>query len=162
MQAPVASNEIGVDTIDTDAEPENPPLRESEEETFEFDLFYARFSLLSDGIMTSLAMLVSQGWQMYLVAAILPLAAGTGSASKGTILQMIPSNERVDALAGITLVENIARLSTTAVFGLAFAALADVGKSYLIFGCNGAVALVGFVVLCLSRFPPEGSRRTEP
>jgi MFS family permease len=159
--APISPNQIGpVDPMDNDNEPTNPPPRESEE-TFAFDLLYARVSLITDGILTGLAMLVSQGWQMYLIAAILPLAAGTGSASKGTILQMIPSNERVDALAGITLVENIARLSTTAVFGLVFAALAEVGKSWVVFGCNAAVALVGFIVLCLSRFPPEGSRRAD-
>lgn len=54
---------------------------------------------------------------MYLVAAVLPFAAGTGSASKGTILQMVgsgaSSSERTDALAGVSLVENMARLSTS-------------------------------------------------
>lgn len=160
-EVPIAPNEIGpIDSMDNDAEPINPPPPE-EEETFEFDLFYARASLFTDGLLTGLAMFVSKGYQMFLVAAILPLAAGTGSASKGTILQMIPSHERVDALAGITLVENIARLSTTAVFGLAFAALAEVNTIWAIFGCNSAIALVGFIVLCLSRFPPEGSRRPD-
>jgi hypothetical protein len=150
------------ETVDP-LENEEPPNPEptNEQETFAFDLFYARFSLLLDGILTGLAVFVSKGWQMYLVAVLLPFAAGTGAASKGSILQMLPNSERVDALSGITLVENIARLSTTAVFGLAFAALAEIGQSHLTFVCNAAVALLGFVVLLLSRFPPEGSCRIE-
>ncbi|KAH6867979.1 major facilitator superfamily domain-containing protein [Alternaria rosae] len=150
------------ETVDP-LESEEPPNPEptNEQETFAFDLFYARFSLLLDGILTGLAVFVSQGWQMYIVAVMLPFAAGTGAASKGSILQMLPNSERVDALSGITLVENIARLSTSAVFGVAFAALAEAGQSHLTFICNAAVALLGFVVLLLSRFPPKGSRRIE-
>jgi len=146
-----------VDPIENE-EPPNPEPT-NEQETFAFDLFYARFSLLLDGILTGLAVFVSQGWQMFLVAVLLPCAAGTGAASKGSILQMLPNSERIDALSGITLVENIARLSTTAVFGFAFAALAEIGQSHLTFVCNAAVALLGFVVLLFTRFPPKGSRR---
>lgn len=87
------------------------------QQTFAFDLTYTRFSLLADGALTLLCSFVQDGWQMYLVAAILPFASGTGSASKGTILQMLggsaTSSERTDALAGISLVENMARLSTS-------------------------------------------------
>lgn len=155
---PISPNEI--ETVDPmeNEEPPNPPLHD-QQETFAFDLYYARFSLLLDGILTGLAVFISEGWQMYIFAVLLPFAAGTGAASKGSILQMLPSNDRVDALGGITLVENVARLSTTAVFGLAFAALAEVGKSHLTFVINAAVALLGFTVLLFSRFPPEGSRR---
>ncbi|EMD87193.1 hypothetical protein COCC4DRAFT_75844 [Bipolaris maydis ATCC 48331] len=148
-----------VDPLENEEPPNPEPI--NKQETFTFDLFYARFSLLLDGILTGLAMFVSQGWQMYLVAVFLPFSAGTGAASKGTILQMLPESDRVDALSGITLVENIARLSTTAVFGLAFAALAEIGKSYLTFVCNAAVAFLGFLVLLFSRFPPKGSCRVE-
>jgi MFS family permease len=110
----ISAGEIEVtDALDTEAEPLLPTERNSEEETYEFDLVYARFSLLADGILIGLAVFVSKGWQMYILAALLPLAAGTGSSCKGTILQMIPSSERVDALSGITLVENVARLSTS-------------------------------------------------
>jgi hypothetical protein len=152
------------DPMDADTEPLNPPPRENEEETFAFDLFYARCSLVVDGILTGLCVFVSEGWQMYIVALLLPLGAGTGSASKGSILQMIPSKDRVDALSGITLVENVARLSTSkcpllsfyttlkrnltrtvSVFGFVFAALAEVGKTHLVFLCNAGVALVGFI-----------------
>jgi hypothetical protein len=158
---PASPNEIGpIDTMDNDVEPNGPPQPE-ETQTFAFDLMYARFSLLLDGAMTGLAVFVSQGYQLYIVAALLPVAAGTAAASKGTILQMLPNSQRVDALSGITLVENIARLSTTAVFGLVFAALAEAGKIPLVFVCNAAVALLGFTVLLFSRFPPSGSRRVD-
>lgn len=87
------------------------------EQTFTFDLTYTRFSLIADGCLTLLCSFVREGWQMYLVAAVLPFAAGTGSAAKGTVLQMVgssaSSHERTDALAGVSLVENMARLSTS-------------------------------------------------
>ncbi|RAR13442.1 MFS general substrate transporter [Stemphylium lycopersici] len=118
-----------VDPLENEGAPNLEPAKE--QETFAFDLFYARFSLLLDGILTGIAVFVSEGWQMYLLAVLLPFAAGTGAASKGSVLQMLPESDRVDALSGITLVENIARLSTTAVFGLAFAALAEIGQSHL-------------------------------
>lgn len=155
------SEETGpIDPQDNDSEPDTPQ-RHEKKQTFAFDLMYARFSLLIDGTLTGLAVFVSHGYQLYIVAALLPFAAGTAAASKGTILQMLPENQRVDALSGITLVENIARLSTTAVFGLIFAALAEVGRIPLVFLCNAAVALLGFVVLLFSRFPPDGARRVE-
>lgn len=144
------------------------------EQTFTFDLTYTRFSLIADGILTLLCSFVREGWQMYLVAAILPFAAGTGSASKGTILQMVGSSassgERTDALAGVSLVENIARLSTSTwtdslpqplrcihnneylltcspltltafVFGVIFAAFASIGRTELVFTCNAVGVL---------------------
>ncbi|KAF2656076.1 MFS general substrate transporter [Lophiostoma macrostomum CBS 122681] len=157
---PTSPNKIvSVDHLDDETEPLHAPARDDEQETFAFDLLYARWSIFIDCIMTGLATFVSQGWQLYLVAVLLPFAAGTGAASKGSILQMLPKSERLDALSGMTLVENLARLSTTALFGLVFAALAEVGKSYLVFTCNAAVALLGFVALLFSHFPPEGSRR---
>lgn len=160
-RVPKSPNEIGpVDPMDNDVELTGPPRLE-QKQTFAFDLMYARFSLLLDGAMTGLAVFVSKGYQLYIIAALLPIAAGTAASSKGTILQMLPDSQRVDALSGITLIENIARLSTTAVFGLVFAALAEVGKIPLVFVCNASVALLGFTVLLFSRFPPNGSRRND-
>jgi hypothetical protein len=101
------------DAMENEQEPLQPPKRQSKQETFDFDLTYARYSLLLDGIFTGAATFIWQGWQIYLVAIVLPFAAGTGAASKGTILQMCPSSERVDALSAITLVENMARLTTS-------------------------------------------------
>jgi MFS family permease len=157
---PISANEIEtVDPLENEELPNPPPS--NEQETFEFDLFYARFSVCLDAILTGAAVFVTKGWQMYIVALVLPFAAGTGAASKGTILQMLPSSDRVDALSGITLVENIARLSTVAVFGLVYSLLAEIGQTRMVFICNAAVALLAFVVLLFSRFPPKGSRRVE-
>ena len=138
-----------------------PPKPSEEQETFDFDLIYTRFSLLADGVLTLGASFVQKGWEMYLIAALLPFGAGTASAAKGTILQMCPAKDRVDALSAMAFVEMIARLSTTFVFGLIFAAFASIGKTYLVFTCNAAVALLGFCILLLSRFPPRGSRRLQ-
>ncbi len=105
--------------METDA---NNDKAHKKEQTFTFDLTYTRFSLIADGLLTLLCSFVHEGWQMYLVAAVLPFAAGTGSASKGVILQMVgssaSSDERTDALVGVSLVENMARLSTSKRFGL--------------------------------------------
>ena len=136
-----------------------PPKPTDEQETFDFDLIYTRGSLLVDGILTMGAAFIQEGWQMYLVAVLLPFGAGTASAAKGVILQMCSPEDRTDALSAIAFVEMLARLSTTFVFGLIFAAFANIGKTYLVFVCNAAVALVGFCVLLLSRFPPKGSKR---
>ena len=154
---------IEQDEEEQDVLPPKPPpgTSSTDSETFAFDLIYTRFSLLADGILTLAASFVSAGWQMYLVAALLPFGAGTASAAKGTILQMCPQSERTDALSAIAFVEMIARLGTTFVFGLIFAAFASISKTYLVFTCNAGVALVGFVVLLGSRFPPEGAKRVE-
>lgn len=158
---PISPNDVGpIDSVDNDLDPAGPPNPE-EKRMYAFDLMYARFSLLLDGAITGLAVFVTRDYQLCIVAALLPIAAGTAAASKGTILQMLPNSQRVDALSGITLIENIARLSTTAVFGLVFAALAEIGKIPLVFVCNAAVALLGFIVLLFSRFPPHGSRRVD-
>ena len=99
------------------AKPPQRKQKQQQQQTFTFDLTYTRFSLVADGLLTLLCSFVRQGWQMYLVAAILPFAAGTGSAAKGSVLQMVgrsaSSGERTDALAGVSLVENTARLSTS-------------------------------------------------
>ncbi|KIX00870.1 uncharacterized protein Z518_09935 [Rhinocladiella mackenziei CBS 650.93] len=150
------------DNTDKDRAKDNNQGRpQLKNETFTFDLTYTRVSLVADGLLTLLCSFIHEGNQMYLVAAILPFAAGTGSASKGTILQMVgssaSSDERTDALAGVSLVENMARLSTTFVFGVIFAAFASIGRPELVFTCNAAVALIGFGVLLFARFPPEGS-----
>jgi hypothetical protein len=111
---PIDASEIGpIDSMENTTEPMPPSKKTNETDTYYFDLMYARYSIAADCILTGLAMFVTQGWQLYLVAILLPLGAGTGAASKGTILQMLPKSERVDALSGITLIENLARLSTS-------------------------------------------------
>ncbi|KAK5103736.1 hypothetical protein LTS08_003155 [Lithohypha guttulata] len=150
----------------TDPAGERPDANvKHKQDAFTFDLTYTRFSLVADGLLTLLCTFVHKDWQMYLVAAILPFAAGTGSAAKGTILQMVGSSassaERTDALAGVSLVENMARLSTTFVFGVVFAGFASIGRPELVFTCNAAVAIVGFGVLLFAHFPPMDSRRLD-
>ncbi len=135
--------------------------RPEENESYAFDLFYTRWSLLLDGILTALASLTSNSWQMYLVAIVIPFAAGTGSAAKGTMLQMCTPEQKNDALSAISLLELVARLSTTSLFGLIFAAFASIGKPNLTFAVNGGVAVIGFLVLLFAKFPPNGACRYE-
>lgn len=133
--------------------------RAEENETFHFDLFYARYSLVLDGILTFFATFTATGWQLYIVAAVLPFAAGTGSAAKGVMLQMCAPDEKTDALSAISLLETVARLSTVSLFGLVFSGFAEMGRPNLTFACNGAVAVIGFIVLMFARFPPDGAVR---
>ena len=133
--------------------------RQEENECFAFDLLFTRYSLILDGILTFFATFTTQGWQMYVVAVMIPFAAGTGSAAKGTMLQMCTPDQRTDALSAISLLEMIARLSTVSLFGLVFSAFAEVGRPNLTFAVNAAVAVVGFAVLLFARFPPDGAVR---
>lgn len=143
-------------------EPTAPPApAEPEKESFAFDLHYVKFSLLADGIITALATFTHKPWQVYLFAAVIPLAAGAGSASKGTILQMCEPERRADALGAISLVEMLARLSTTGLFGLIFSVFAGLGMPNLTFAVNGGVALVAFGVMLFARFPPDGAERVD-
>ena len=108
-----ANDFAAVEPLDNEQEPIEPPKPTAEKDVFAFDLLYVRYSLLADAILTGAASFVFKGWQMYLIAFLLPLAAGTGSSAKGTILQMCPAGERADALSAITLVEMVARLMTS-------------------------------------------------
>lgn len=147
--------------------PPTPPSPAEEEELnevnqFAFDLLYTRYSLIADGLLTGLATFVTEGWQIFAVAIVLPFASGTGSAAKGTILQMCPPESRTDALQAMTLVDMIARLSTITLFGIVFAAFAEIGQTHLVFTVNAAIAILGFIVLLFCRFPFAGSRRWDP
>ncbi|KAK0280666.1 hypothetical protein LTR35_003331 [Friedmanniomyces endolithicus] len=124
-----------------------------------FDLLFTSYSLLLDGALTALATLTTHPWQLYALAVILPLASGTGPAAKGSILQMCSPAQRQDALAAISLVELVARLASTSVFGLVFAGFAERGMARWTFGVNAVVAVGGFGVLVGARFPGVGSRR---
>ncbi|KAK4896052.1 hypothetical protein LTR27_005909 [Elasticomyces elasticus] len=132
---------------------------EENKESFHFDLMFTKYSLVLDGLLTGLATFTTSGWQMYLVAIILPLASGTGSAAKGTILQMCSAEQRQDALSAISLVELMARLASTSVFGLVFSAFAEVGQTHLTFLVNASIAVLGFGILMFARFPPKAARR---
>ncbi|EKD15409.1 major facilitator superfamily transporter [Drepanopeziza brunnea f. sp. 'multigermtubi' MB_m1] len=159
-----ATAEVG----ERDEEPMPMPHLENGGETFDFDLQYSRWSILADSLLTGCATFVTEGWQLYVVAVLLPLASGTGSSAKGVIIQMCSPSERTDALSAITLVEMVARLTTrlslslqATIFGFIFAAFAEAGKINLVFTCNAAVASVAFIVLLFAAFPPDGSKRVE-
>lgn len=152
--------------VNTD-EPEQPLQRtttattvnDEESESFAFDLIFTRYSLLLDGILTFLATFTANSWQLCIVAFVIPLAAGTGSAAKGVMLQFCTPDQKTDALSAISLLEMVARLSTVSIFGLIFSGFAEVGLPNLTFAVNGGVAVVGFLVLMFAKFPPEGAVR---
>ncbi|KAM3417500.1 hypothetical protein BST61_g5742 [Cercospora zeina] len=159
---PTDPREFEPEPIAGGEEPIEPPRpHNGQEESFVFDLYYTRYSILVDGILTGLATFSSKGWHMYVVSIVLPLAAGTGSAAKGTILQMCSPAQRADALSAISLVEMAARLATTGLFGYIFSAFAAIGQPSLTFAVNGGVAVLAFVILVLARFAPHGSTRVE-
>lgn len=159
---PTAAEEFEPSAMEGEAnqEPVEPPKpKAGEEESFQFDLLYTRYSILVDGVLTALATFATKGWHLYIVAVVLPLAAGTGSAAKGTILQMCSPSQRADALSAISLVEMVARLATVGLFGYVFSAFAAIGEPSLTFLANGGVAIFAFVVLMITRFPPQGATR---
>ncbi|KAI7550876.1 hypothetical protein KC331_g2905 [Hortaea werneckii] len=142
--------------------PAGTPQQEEEEkaeETSPFDLHFTQTSLLLDSLLTSLCTFTTSAPQMYLIAVILPLASGTGPAAKGTILQFCTPSQRVDALSAISLVELMARLSSTSLFGYVFAGFAELGAAHWTFAVNAGIAGLGWVVLLGARFPREGGRR---
>ncbi|PSR92297.1 major facilitator superfamily domain-containing protein [Coniella lustricola] len=147
LEAPVAGNQA-----------EQDPLRglteEEERAACRFDLFFLRWSLLVDGVLTAGAALCTKKWHIYLAAFLLPFGSGSAPAGKGVITEMCAHSQRTDALNAVTLVENIARLATQGFFGFMFSALAEIGKPYLTFYANAAVAVIGMAVLYLSHFPP--------
>ncbi|KAI1340706.1 MFS general substrate transporter [Xylariaceae sp. FL0016] len=120
-----------------------------------FDLFFLRWSLVVDGVITASTAFAVRDWHIYLAGILLPLASGSAPASKGVVTRMCPASERADALQAMTLIENMAMLSTLALFGFIFSAFSDAGKAYATFYCNAAVALVAVAVLCLCRYPPR-------
>jgi MFS family permease len=142
-----------------------------------FDLFFLKWSLVVDGLLTGCAAFSRQGWHIYLAAFLLPLASGSAAAAKGVMMEMCEPSQRADALSAITLVEMIATVSTSqsspssyslipanasstvSIFGAVFAALAEIGKPHLVFICNAGVAVFAVFVLAFSRFPPAGAIR---
>ncbi|KAI1307083.1 major facilitator superfamily domain-containing protein [Xylaria venustula] len=138
-------------------EPAKPPTPVTVTQGAGFDLFFLRGSLLIDGIITASSAFAAQGWHMYLVGSLLPLASGSAPAAKGVLTEMVPPNRKADALQAMTLVEYSATLTTMGVFGFIFSSFTDIGKSYLTFYCNAAVAIVGVLILAFSSFPPTGS-----
>ena len=121
--------------MDDVIEPVPVEEEDEKEEVFTFDLTFTTWSLLVDAFFTGLATFITRDWQIYIIAALLPLASGTSSSASGTIL-MMSSAARSDALSAIALVDMIARLTTVSVFGLVYARLSELQKPNLVFVCN--------------------------
>ncbi|KAI1170083.1 major facilitator superfamily domain-containing protein [Nemania sp. FL0916] len=138
-------------------EPVKPPKPVAVVQGAGFDLFFLRWSLLIDGIITASSAFANQGWHLYLVGSLLPLASGSAPAAKGVLTEMVPPKNKADALQAMTLVEYSATLTTMGLFGFIFSSFAEIGQSYMTFYCNAAVAIVGVLVLLFSRFPPPNS-----
>ncbi|KAK3371071.1 major facilitator superfamily domain-containing protein [Lasiosphaeria ovina] len=126
-----------------------------------FDLFFLRWSLVLDGALTMCTAFATKKWHIFLAAFLLPFASGSAPAAKGVMTEMCPPSQRADALNALTLVENLANISTQGLFGFVFAALAELGKSYMTFYVNAALALVACGVLLFSHFAPSGSTLIE-
>ncbi|KUI57792.1 hypothetical protein VP1G_05077 [Cytospora mali] len=154
LEAPVGS---GNQMLQEESMPQPETKAEEERAACRFDLFFLRWSLLVDGLLTAGAALCTKGWHVYLAAFLLPFGSGSAPAGKGVITEMCPHSQRTDALNAVTLVENIARLATQGLFGYIFSALAETGQAYLTFYINAAIAIVAMAVLFLSYFPPLDS-----
>ncbi|WVQ83378.1 hypothetical protein IAT38_005519 [Cryptococcus sp. DSM 104549] len=125
----------------------------------QFDLYFLRWSIFTDGVLTALVTLSQQGWHLYVAAVVLPFASGTGSACKGVTLDFVEPEHRADALSAIALVEKIAQVSTISIFGYAFALLSEQGRPALVFVVNGSIAIVAFTFLLFVRMPKPGQAR---
>ncbi|KID82831.1 Major facilitator superfamily transporter [Metarhizium guizhouense ARSEF 977] len=136
-----------------DQEPVQLSMVQDDREASKFDLVFLRWSLVVDGALTTVAAFATQRWHIYLAAFLLPFGSGSAPAAKGVITEMCTDAQRADALNAVTLVENVARLATQGLFGFVFAAFAKMGRAYLTFFCNAAIAVIGMGVLLFSNFP---------
>ncbi|WVF69934.1 hypothetical protein IAT40_004718 [Kwoniella sp. CBS 6097] len=128
-----------------------------------FDLYFLRWSIFVDGLLTGLTTLSTKGWHLYLAAGVLPFASATGSACKGVTLDFVSQEERADALGAIALVEKVAQVSTISLFGYAFALFSEHGQPTLVFLANGSIAMVAFLLLLFVRMPkPEQGKIALP
>ncbi|KXJ92128.1 major facilitator superfamily domain-containing protein [Microdochium bolleyi] len=145
----------------TDTAGEVADADQEEDWGIEFDLFFVRWSLVVDSLVTFFAGFSSESWHVYLAGFVLPFASGSAPASKGLLSELCPPEQRGDALSGITLVESMATLLTQGLFGVIFAAMSEIDQPRLTFFCNAGFAVLGFVVLFMARLPPAGSRRID-
>ncbi|KAL3427584.1 major facilitator superfamily transporter [Phlyctema vagabunda] len=156
---PIATEDFEVIAgLEAEQEPTLTPIPVDLNHGSAFDLFFLKWSLVIDGILTGSAAFSRKGWHIYVAAFLLPLASGSAPAAKGVMMEMCEPEQRADALSAITLVEMIATLSTVSVFGMVFSALAEIGKPYLVFVVNAGIAVFAVLVLAFSRFRPKGSR----
>ncbi|KAI1398280.1 hypothetical protein F4819DRAFT_468928 [Hypoxylon fuscum] len=142
-------------------EPVQAPDLDEEDSGTGFDLFFVRWSLVIDSLVTFFAGFSTNGWQVYLAGFLLPFASGSAPAAKGVMTELCPPHQRPDAISAITLVESTASLLTQGFFGLIFAAFSEAGKPSLTFFCNAGCAVFGFIVLFMAYLPPVDSKRVD-
>ncbi|RYP03726.1 hypothetical protein DL764_004950 [Monosporascus ibericus] len=162
-ELPTNPEDFGIE-VSGEGVPQEPiqiPEPEEEDSGTGFDLFFVRWSLVIDSLVTFFAGFSSHGWQVYLAGFLLPFASGSAPAAKGVMTEMTPPHQRRDALSGITLVESSAMLMTQGLFGLIFATFSEVGRSSLTFFCNAGFAVFGFLILFMAHIPPENSKRVD-
>ncbi|OTB02786.1 hypothetical protein M426DRAFT_322382 [Hypoxylon sp. CI-4A] len=142
-------------------EPVQAPDPDEEDSGTGFDLFFVRWSLVVDSLVTFFAGFSTDGWQVYLAGFLLPFASGSAPAAKGVMTELCPPHQRQDAISAITLVESTASLLTQGLFGIIFAAFSEMGTPSLTFFCNAGLAVFGFVVLFLAHLPPVDAKRID-
>jgi hypothetical protein len=139
-----------------------------------FDLYFLRYSIFTDGILTAGISLATKPYHLYIAAAVLPFASGTGPACKGVVLDLVDASDRADALGAIALVEKLAQVSTIGMFGVVFSWLSEAGKPTMVFLANAvsqramrssesqspltsqSIAMVGFMLLLFVRMQRTG------
>ncbi|ORY30171.1 major facilitator superfamily domain-containing protein [Naematelia encephala] len=121
-----------------------------------FDLYFLQSSIFTDALLTSGVSFSTRGLHLFIAAGILPFASGTGAAAKGVTLDFVTPELRADALGAISLVEKIAYVLTTGVFGYVFSILSELQRPMLLFVANAAVALIAFLLLIPVRMPRPG------
>ncbi|KAI1136241.1 hypothetical protein F5Y05DRAFT_392068 [Hypoxylon sp. FL0543] len=142
-------------------EPIQAPDADEEDSGTGFDLFFVRWSLVVDSLVTFSAGFSKHGWQVYLAGFLLPFASGSAPAAKGVMTEMCHPHQRQDAISAITLVESTASLLTQGLFGTIFAAFSEIDKPSLTFFCNAGFAVIGFLVLFMAHLPPPNSKRVD-
>ncbi|KAI5860857.1 major facilitator superfamily domain-containing protein [Durotheca rogersii] len=159
---PINPDEFEADEVgEVPQEPVQAPDPDEEDSGTGFDLFFVKWSLVIDSMVTFFAGFSTDGWQVYLAGFLLPFASGSAPAAKGVMTELCPPHLRPDAIGAITLVESTATLLTQGLFGLIFAAFSEAGKPSLTFFCNAGFAVIGFVVLFMAQLPPANSKRID-
>ncbi|KAI1079747.1 major facilitator superfamily domain-containing protein [Whalleya microplaca] len=159
---PINPEEFEADEVGEVAqEPIQAPDPDEEDSGTGFDLFFVRWSLVIDSLVTFTAGFSTDGWQVYLTGFLLPFASGSAPAAKGVMTEMCAPHQRPDAISAITLVESTATLLTQGLFGMIFAYFSEIGRPSLTFFCNAGFAVLGFTVLFMAHLPPPDSKRID-
>ncbi|KAI8964325.1 MFS general substrate transporter [Daldinia sp. FL1419] len=161
-------NSIPVNPGDFEADgvgevPQEPiqPVEDEEDSGTGFDLFFVRWSLVVDSIVTAIAGFSTEGWQVYLAGFLLPFASGSAPAAKGVMTELCHPQQRQDAISAITLVESTAFLLTQGLFGSILAIFSELGHPSLTFFCNAGFAVIAFIILFMAHLPPPNSKRID-